>query len=160
VPLTAITREPYDPRLADVYERLRGARVPHIPRGAPGAAMRIVRALRAGSVLGVPMDLRSRVPSIAAPLLGRRALTPMGPARIALRTGAAVVVGTVAPDPAAPEGLRVTCTDIPTSDLSPDADGERVLTLRINDELSARIRALPGQWVWMHDRFAEGDLVD
>jgi KDO2-lipid IV(A) lauroyltransferase len=154
VPLTALAREAYDPRLAHVYARLRrasGLRV--IYRGQRSAPTRIVRALRAGGVLGVPMDLRSRVPSVIAPFLERPAPTPVGPARIALRTGARVVVGTVAPR--ADGGLCITCTLVPTSDLAVErAAAEATLTARINAELSARIRALPSHWVWMHDRFA------
>ena len=151
-PLTTLARESYDPRLDALYDRLRGARgVRVIYRGHPGAAARIVRALRTNAVLGAPMDLRSRVPSIDAPFLGRPALTAVGPARIALRTGSAVIVGTAAP---APGGLCVTATRIPTSDLAADADGERALTARMNAEISRRILALPAHWVWMHDRFA------
>ncbi len=157
--MTAIAREPYDPRLAALYERLRSGRgVPVIYRGHPGAAARMLRTLRGGGVLGVPMDLRSRVPSIDVPFLGREAPTPVGPARLALRTGAAVVVGTVAPDLA--QGLRVTCAEIPTNDLVAGAAGERTLTARINAELEARILALPEEWPWMHDRFDGGDTVE
>jgi KDO2-lipid IV(A) lauroyltransferase len=99
------------------------------------------------------MDLRSRVPSIEAPFLGRSAATPVGPARIALRTGARVVVGTAAPG--LDGALRITCTEIPTLDLDrePGRDRERLLTERINAELTSRILALPEGWVWMHDRF-------
>ena len=111
----------------------------------------IVRTLRAGGVLGVPMDLRSRVPSCAAMFLGHPAPTPVGPARIALRTGAAVVVGTVAP---AGDALVITATRIPTGDLDFRAGGaELELTARINRELSRRILALPHAWVWMHERW-------
>jgi KDO2-lipid IV(A) lauroyltransferase len=149
VPLTAVAREPYDARLAWIYGRLREARgVRVVYRGAPGAHARIVRVLKGARVLGVPMDLRSRVPSVDAPFLGELAPTPVGPARIALRTKARVVVGTVARD------LRVTCTPIATDDLACDARSERELTARINAELSRRIRAFPEAWVWMHERFA------
>jgi len=134
-----------------VYERLRGGRgVRVVWRGAPGAAAALLRTLRGNGVLGMPMDLASRVPSIEAPFLGAPAPTPIGPARLALRTGAAVVVGTVAPGPC------VTVTAIDTADLEPDEAGERALTIRINDELSRRIRAMPAHWVWMHPRFAPG----
>jgi KDO2-lipid IV(A) lauroyltransferase len=155
VPLTTVARESYDPRLTRLYTKLRGAHgVRAIHRGEPGAAMRMVRTLREGRVLGVPMDLRSRVPSIEVPFLGHPARTPVGPARIALRTGAAVVVGTAA---RRDEGgtLCVTATAIPTADLAPDDAGERALTERINDELSRRIRALPEEWVWMHERWSD-----
>jgi KDO2-lipid IV(A) lauroyltransferase len=156
VPMTALARASYDPRLDAVYARLREDRgVRAIYRGLPGAATRIVRALRGGGVLGVPMDLRSRVPSVDAPFLGRPAPTPIGPARIALRLGAAVVVGTVAPDARTSGALRITCTAIPTDDLPAGADdAARALAARINAELSARIRALPAHWPWMHPRFA------
>ena len=156
VPMTVLARETYDPRLGSIYDRLRAGRgVPAIYRGHPGAPIRIARTLRGGGVLAVPMDLRSRVPSVEVLFLGQKARVPVGPARIALRMGAAVVVGTVAPDHTGGEGLRITCTEIFTGDLTPGEAGERELTARLATELSNRIRALPGQWVWMHDRFAE-----
>ena len=158
VPLTTLAREGYDPRLTALYDRLRRPRgVGVIYRGQAGAAARIVRTLRRGEVLGAPMDLRSRVPSIDAPFLGHPAPTPVGPARIALRSGAAVVVGTAAPSRGG--GPRITMQRIDTHDLAPDAEGERVLTERINRALSARILAMPEAWVWMHPRFEEPTRV-
>jgi KDO2-lipid IV(A) lauroyltransferase len=152
VPLVALARESYDPRFSRLYERLRAAHgVRVVWRGAPGAAARILRTLRAGDVLGVPMDLRSRVTSCNAMFLGHPAPTAIGPARIALRSGAPVVVGTAAPGPDG--SLVVTATRIPVIDLPPDGTAARVLTERINDEISRRIVAMPDAWVWMHDRF-------
>lgn len=155
VPLVAVARESYDPRFSSLYERLRaghGVRV--VWRAAPGAAARILRTLRGGEVLGVPMDLRSRVATCEAPFLGHPAATAVGPARIALRAGAAVVVGTAAPLPAEHgEPLGVTATRIRTDDLAPDEAGALELTGRINAELSRRILAMPEAWVWMHDRW-------
>jgi KDO2-lipid IV(A) lauroyltransferase len=176
VPLTTLARESYDPRFTRLYERLRGARGVRVvwrsPAGAAGArgdasagtmaaTVGIVRALRSGGVLGVPMDLRTRVPSCEVPFLGHPAATPMGPARIALRTGAAVVVGTVAPSPDGAASLVITATRIPTSglDLHPD-EAARDLTTRINRELSRRILALPHAWVWMHERWTPSAVYD
>ncbi len=151
---TAVAREPYDPRLGALYDRLRGGRgVRAIYRGAPGAAMGLVRALRRGGVLGIPMDLASRVPSIDVPFLGHVARTPVGPARLALRTRAAVVVGVPAPHPYQERLLELAVTRVPTDDLDASAESERLLTTRINDCLSQRIRALPESWVWMHPRW-------
>lgn len=139
VPLTVVAREPYDPRFRSVYARLRrGVRT--VYRGAEGAGVALVRVLRKGGVLGIPMDLASRVPSVVVPFLGRDARTAVGPARLAIRTGAAVVVGT-----ATPEGLFFTRVEP-----SPD---ETALTARINEALGERIRAWPEAWLWMHDRF-------
>jgi KDO2-lipid IV(A) lauroyltransferase len=152
VPLVALAREPYDPRFSRLYERLRGGHgVPVVWRARPGAAARILRTLRGGGVLGVPMDLRSRVPSCEAPFLGHPAPTAIGPARIALRARAPVVVGTAAPGP---EGaLVITATRIDSVGLECDEAGATELTARINAELSRRILALPHAWVWMHDRW-------
>ena len=154
VPLTTLARESYDPRMTRLYDRLRGAHaVRVIYRARPGAAARILRALRDGEVLGAPMDLRSRVASIDVPFLGHPAPTAVGPARIALRTGAAVVVGTAAPGAGA--AICVTATRIATADLTRDDAGERELTTRINAEISQRILALPDAWVWMHERWPQ-----
>jgi KDO2-lipid IV(A) lauroyltransferase len=152
IPLTTMARESYDPRFSRMYERLRAASgVQMIWRGSPGAAARIVRTLRAGGVLGVPMDLRSRVACCASPFLGHDAPTPVGPARIALRTGAAVVVGTLAPQA---NGARtITATRVDTADLQGSEADAHTLTARINRELSLRILALPHAWVWMHERW-------
>jgi KDO2-lipid IV(A) lauroyltransferase len=113
--------------------------------------MRIVRVLKGGGVLGAPMDLKSRVTSIHAPFFDRDAPTAIGPARIALRTGAAVVVGTFAVDEHG--SPCVTATRIRTNDLEANEGGERELTARINEEITARIRRVPEHWVWMHQRF-------
>jgi KDO2-lipid IV(A) lauroyltransferase len=102
------------------------------------------------------MDLASRVPSIDVPFLGHEAQTPVGPARLALRTGAAVVVGLAAPAPAASDGgdgLELAVTRIATTDLDASPAGERILTTRINDAISSGIRAMPEGWVWMHPRW-------
>jgi KDO2-lipid IV(A) lauroyltransferase len=152
-PLVTIARESYDARFSSLFERMReraGVRV--IWRGDPAAPWRIVRALRRGQVLGVPMDLRARVESRLVPFLGHPAQTAVGPARIALRTRAPVVVGSA--EPAADGSLVVTASPIPTRGLSPDDDGVFELTARINAELSRRILAFPYGWVWMHDRWA------
>lgn len=153
IDFTAVAREPYDPRLGALYDRLRGGRgVRAIYRGAPGAPTRLVRTLRRGGVLGIPMDLASRVPSIEVPFLGHLARTPVGPARLALRVRAAVVVGVPAPSPRA-GALELAVARIATGDLDTSPEGELALTTRINDALSQRIRALPEAWVWMHPRW-------
>ena len=154
VPLVTLARAAYDPRLTRVLVALRerhGVRA--IFRGTEGAAARIVRTLRAGGVLGAPMDLASRVPTLDVPFLGVPAPTPLGPARLALRTGARVVVGTYT------EAELIRIREIPTVDLAAGDEGERELLRRVNDELSARIRAAPAHWPWMHDRFPQASQL-
>lgn len=147
LPVTAVVREAYDPRFDGWLETVRHrAGMKAIARGAKGAAFRLVRTLRENGVLAIPMDLRSRVASVRVPFMDRPADTAVGPARLALRTGAAVVVATLAE-------RFVTVTHVPTHDLAPDEEGERELTTRINRELSARILARPSSWPWMHPRW-------
>jgi KDO2-lipid IV(A) lauroyltransferase len=153
-PLTTIARESYDPRLTAIYDQLRTRHgVRSIYRSASNAGLRAMRCLKRGELLGVVMDLDSRVPSTHAPFLGKMAKTAIGPARLALRASAQVVVATAAPK--SDGSLCITVTAIATRDLARDSSGEQVLTERINDELSRRIRALPNRWVWMHRRFTD-----
>lgn len=148
LPFAVVAREAYDPRLTRLYDRLRGARgLRTIYRGASGAGTALLRVLRRGEILGVPMDLASRVPSIEAPFLGVPAKTPVGPAKLALRTGAAVVVAF------ATRELTVEVLRIRSDDLESSPDAERILTTRINDAISKAILSVPDAWVWMHHRF-------
>jgi lauroyl/myristoyl acyltransferase len=89
-----VVRESYDPRLDPWVDRHRHARgVDVIHRGAPGAAMRIVRALRAGQPVGFLPDLGARVPQIATNFLGRSTGFAVGPQQIAQRMRVPLVVG-------------------------------------------------------------------
>lgn len=147
-PITVVARAPYDPRLAGIYDRLRAKRgVRAVYRGDDGAGIALVRVLRKGGVLAIPMDLASRVASVEVPFLGAPARTAVGPARLALRTRAAVVVGTVAPGSG---GLAISFVRVEACEGETD---EIRLTARLNEELSTRIRALPHLWPWMHERF-------
>ncbi|MEZ4261344.1 MAG: lysophospholipid acyltransferase family protein [Polyangiaceae bacterium] len=161
-PLTVVGREAYDARLTRVLEAVRQrAGVRCIYRGAPGAGAAMLRVLKRGEILGIPMDFRSRVPSVMAPFLGRLAPTAVGPARIALRRRARVVVATAAPMPvdAADGGAdvlgAVTVEHVDTSGLAADDAGELELTTRINARLSRRILDAPDAWPWMHPRWQE-----
>jgi lauroyl/myristoyl acyltransferase len=164
-PITTIARESYDARFhALIYERLRTARnVEMIYRGDPRAPLAIVRSLRRGRVLGFLVDLHdggaARLESRAGSKrlqqvawLGQASRIAIGPARLALRTGAPIVVGTPSPI-AAGERLEIRIARLVTSDLPPGPAGETALCQRIADALSERIRALPTHWPWMHPSF-------
>ena len=145
--VVTLARESYDPRFTQVFERLRARRgVRTIYRGQAGAELSIVRSLRDNALVGFPMDLPGRGMQCARmDLLGAHHWAPLGPARIALRTGAAVVAGTPAP---ATSGLAVSIRRL---HVSPETT-ELELTRRCVEELDARIRAMPAHWPWMHAR--------
>jgi KDO2-lipid IV(A) lauroyltransferase len=154
-PITTIARESYDPRLQRlVYDRLRtGRNVQAIYRGQPGAAFAMLRTLRKGRVLGFPMDLPGRVPTLPVRLLGQASRLPIGPARIALRTRAPIVVGTPAPGTGGAARLQIRIEPLQAGDLPAADAGERILTQRIADALTDRIEALAMHWPWMHPSF-------
>jgi KDO2-lipid IV(A) lauroyltransferase len=162
-----VAREPYDTRFRRVYDALRtrhGVRM--LYRGDAYAGIKMMRALGRGALLGMPSDLATRGPSIPARLFGHGVLAPVGVARLALRAGSAVVVGTVdgraAPryDDRGRRVLPVTVTRV--SDLPEDATpaAEANLTQALLDALEARICGYPEGWLWMHPRFAQGSLPE
>jgi len=152
-PISTVARESYDPRFDALYDRLRRPRgVDALYRGREGVPVAIVRALRNNRVVGFPIDLPGRIPTVPVELLGQASKLPIGPARIALRTGAPIVVGTPAPGP---DGkLRIHIAPLDTEGLASGASGESSLAQLMADALSERIRALPHHWIWMHPSFS------
>lgn len=144
-PFAAVTREPYDPRLERWLSGVR-ARVTTIPRGAPGAARAMLRVLRDGGVLGIPMDLATRgAESTDTIFLGQRTAMVTGPARLALRTGAALVVATYTHS-AGRESLRV-------RRIVPKPNDPRATTDTLARALTDAILECPEEWLWLHPRW-------
>lgn len=111
----------------------------------------IYRALRANRVVGMLADQDARRAGVFVPFLGRPASTPIGPARVALATGAALLMGAAirradgrldaeiepplaVPDPGAPDAA------------------ERLTALHVA-RLEVRVRARPELWFWLHRRW-------
>jgi len=90
----------------------------------------------------MPMDLGGRgVRVVSVPLLGGELPLALGPAELALRTGAALVFATPAPGEG---GLVVQAERVVV-----EGDA-RAVTARLGALLEARLRALPCPWPWMH----------
>lgn len=142
--VATLARESYDPRFTALYERLRGRHgVRTIYRAKAGADVRIVRGLRAGWMVGFPMDLAGRgMATTECEFLGERSRIPVGPARIAMRTGAALLVGTPAPLADGTVGVTVERVEV--------SGDERAVVGRIVRVLEGRILAWPEHWPWMH----------
>lgn len=144
-PLTTPVRRSYDPRLeALVHAPLRDARgVRTIDRDDPHAGVALLRALRAGSLVGFLVDLNGRGAALEAPFLGIPAWTTTAPARLARAASVPIVVA------CAVRG-RVVVERLDVEDPS-DVAG---VTAAINAAVSAHVRAAPHEWVWMHPRFS------
>ncbi len=142
--VATLARESYDPRFTALYDALRTPRgVRSIYRGRPGMETALVRALRGGWLVGFPMDLAGRgMRTCEVKFLGESAPIALGPASLARRLGAAVVVGSPVPTD---KGLQVTVQPLEVSGLE-EAEAAGVMAAA----LECRIRALPAHWPWMH----------
>ncbi|HLL55184.1 MAG TPA: lysophospholipid acyltransferase family protein [Myxococcaceae bacterium] len=151
-PCQTIAKETTDPRLTRLVERFRAAgKLKSIWRGQDGAAKAMLKALKGGEILGMLIDQDTKVQSVHVPFFGHPASTPRAAADLALRTGAAVVMGFCQRQ--ADGRYRVAMKEV-----EPESTGDReadavALTARMTWEIEQAIRRAPAQWVWMHRRW-------
>lgn len=155
-PFVAIGRSAYDPRLTRLLEGMRASMgVVCISRDGRFAGLKLLRALKRGVVVGVPIDLKTRAASLVVPWFERPAAVPRGAIDLALRAGSPIVVATVAPSNGAPDRLVVTVERL-VVDHPAEAGTEEIRLLEAAARaLCARIRAFPEGWPFMHPRFHE-----
>lgn len=159
-PGATIAREASDAGLTSLLQdfRARGG-VETIWRGDPGAARAMLRTLRAGNTLGMLIDQDTRVQSVFVPFFGHLAATPRAAADLALRTGAALLVGSCLRQ--GDGSYRVEVSEIPLPPTTTEAresreareDAVRSLTATLTAAIEQDIRRAPAQWVWMHPRW-------
>jgi Kdo2-lipid IVA lauroyltransferase/acyltransferase len=151
-PCQSIAKETSDPRLTALVGRFRArGGVRSIWRGQDGAARHMLRALKGGEILGLLIDQDTQVQSFFVPFFGELAATPRAAADLALRTGAAVVVGFCQRQPAG--GYLLTMREVPLPTREDREEAARALTAALSAEIEAAIRRTPEQWVWMHQRW-------
>jgi len=121
-------------------------------RESPSAARQMLQTLRSNGVLGLLIDQDTRVQSVFVPFFGKLAKTPRAAADLALLSQAPLVVGFCQRQ--ASGRYRLQMRRIPTP---PSTErSERVvleLTATLTREIETAIRAMPEQWVWMHQRW-------
>jgi KDO2-lipid IV(A) lauroyltransferase len=150
-PLTTMQRQRNEPDINRLITKLRGeSNVSVIDRGAASAGREMIRALRDGRCLAFLIDQNIRAESVKVPFFGRPALTPIGPAKLAIRAEVPVVCIF---DERLADGHHVIRIHepIPTS----KDDDPIALTARITAIIEEEIRRRPQQWVWFHDRWRE-----
>ncbi len=146
-----IAREASDPRTTALIARLRASgNTGTIWRGHPGAAKAMLKQLRAGKILGLLIDQDTKVQSVFVPFFGHLASTPRAAADLALRTGAALVVGTC--PRVAPFRYRLSLVEVPLPETADEA-AVVALTATLTRRLEDVVRQHPEQWVWMHERW-------
>ena len=143
-----------DNRLLDEYVNgircLHGNKVLHKDDFARG----LLTAMRAGETVGILMDTNMTPPQgVFASFFGIEACTASGLARVALKTGAAVVPGFCLWE--ARERQYVLHFG-PELHFERTGDAERDIltaTQQCNDVLESWIRRYPDQWLWIHRRW-------
>jgi KDO2-lipid IV(A) lauroyltransferase len=146
-PLSAVARELYLPSLNAylVVSRSR-ARFTTILRTHPDSGRLLLKAIKERHVLAMLIDQDTKVEAVFVPFFGRPASTPVGAARLALRKGLPVCVGTI--HRCSTGRHQVLFTPIPTKGMD-----ELRLTALLTAELEKATRAHPTQWVWVHQRW-------
>jgi len=152
-PMGMVIRRLDNRRLDDYVNKIRclhGNRVLHKDDFARG----LLTAMRGGETVGILMDTNMSPPQgVFVEFFGRLACTASGLARVALKTGAAVLPGFMVWEAAeqkyvlrfGPE-LKFTKTD----DLEADALAATQMCAAATEEW---IRRYPDQWLWIHRRW-------
>ena len=151
--MTIVVREPNNPYVRPVIERLRAvAGGVRASKGIPGAKAAF-DALRQGRVLGLLCDQKMNE-GIPVPFFGIEAMTPAAPAQLALRLGCPLVPVRI--ERLGPARFRLSSFDA----LEPPGSGDRqadavAVMAAFNDILEDWIRDKPEQWLWLHRRWPE-----
>ncbi|MBI3597747.1 MAG: lysophospholipid acyltransferase family protein [Nitrospirae bacterium] len=152
-PLAVVAAPIYDRRVEKIMIRLRAAHgIETLVRDSPGSLKRLIGMLRRGGVVGLLIDQDTKTDGVFVPFFHREAFTPTGPASLAFRTGASVVVGFIIRE--GRERHRIILHG--PLDLSPTGHIERDVrdqTARFTKMIEEQIRKTPEQWIWMHRRW-------
>jgi len=149
--LTAVVREPDDPAFAALVDELRaGSNYKIVNKG--NAFRPLLRALSNRGAVGILPDQNSG--DCFVPFFGMPAGTVLGPAKLAAATGAPIMplFCTREPD----DRYRIWFGEqiTPAPDARSLGESELLrLTREINIGLEQGIRRVPGQYLWMHNRF-------
>lgn len=152
-PMGMVIRRLDNRRLDEFVNGIRcmhGNRVLHKDDFARG----LLKAMHEGGTVGILMDTNMTPPQGEfATFFGITACTATGLARIALKTGAAVLPGFMLWEPAEKKYVLRFGTQIHFTE-SGDMEADILAaTQKCNDVLEAWIRRYPEQWLWIHRRW-------
>jgi len=143
-----------DNRRLDAYVNaircLHGNRVLHKDDFARG----LLTAMRAGETVGILMDTNMRPPQgVFVEFFGRPACTASGLARVALKTGAAVLPGFMVWEPAEKKYVLHFGPELVFA-RSGDAEADALAATQACAAATEEwIRRYPDQWLWIHRRW-------
>jgi KDO2-lipid IV(A) lauroyltransferase len=160
-PMSMIAR-PLDNRRLDTF--VNGIRCLHGNRVVPkdDFARGLLRAMRANHTVGILMDTNMTPPQgVFVDFFGKQACTASGVARVALKTGAAVLPGFMLWEPTERKYVLHFGPELEferTGDAERDTLAATQQCARVTEEW---IRRYPDQWLWIHRRWKTrpaGDL--
>jgi Kdo2-lipid IVA lauroyltransferase/acyltransferase len=150
-PTSVLQRERDQPELNRYITELRAnAGVHSIDRGSASSARDMMRIIKHGGILAFLVDQNLRTESVKVPFFGRLAPTPIGPAKLAIRTEALVSVTFTERLPDGRHLIRY----LPPIQCK-RGDDPVALVAHATTLIEEQIRRVPEQWVWMHDRWKE-----
>jgi KDO2-lipid IV(A) lauroyltransferase len=143
-----------DNRLLDDYVNrircLHGNRVLHKDDFARG----LLTAMRAGETVGILMDTNMTPPQgVFVEFFGRTACTASGLARVALKTGAAVLPGFMLWEPAEKKYVLHFGPELVFTRSEDHEADIQAATQQCVSATEAWIRRYPDQWLWIHRRW-------
>lgn len=137
-------------RLVNGIRCLHGNKVLHKDDFARG----LLAAMRQGETVGILMDTNMTPPQgVFVPFFGREACTASGLARVARKTGAAVLPGFMVWEEAEQRYVLRFGVEIPVQ-VTEDDEGDAVAnTARFTAVIEDWVRRYPDQWLWVHRRW-------
>jgi len=124
----------------------------------------LITAMRAGESVGILMDTNMTPPQgVFVDFFGKAACTASGLARVALKTGAAVVPGFLLWEADQVSGGRYVLHFAEQIEIAPTEDQEAdivALTQRCTSVIESWVRRYPDQWLWIHRRWKTRPVGD
>jgi KDO2-lipid IV(A) lauroyltransferase len=152
-PMSMVAR-PLDNRRLDEF--VNGIRCLHGNRVLPkdDFARGLLRAMRAGDTVGILMDTNMTPPQgIFVEFFGRQACAASGVARVALKTGAAVLPGFMLWEPAERRYVLHFGPELVFARTEDAEAGIVAATQECTHAIESWIRRYPDQWLWIHRRW-------
>ena len=152
-PMGLVIRRLDNPLVDELVNRIRcqhGNRVLHKDDFARG----LIAAMRAGDTVGILMDTNMPPPQgVFVPFFGVPACTASGLARVALKTGAAVLPGFLLWEESEQRYVLRFYRELQLADTGDTEADATENTARFTTFIESVIRRYPSQWLWMHRRW-------
>ncbi len=114
----------------------------------------LIGAMRAGETVGILMDTNMTPPQgLFVPFFGVEACTASGLARVALKTGAAVLPGFLVWEAAERQYVLHFGPELELADSGDSEADAATNTALFTGVIEETIREYPSQWLWMHRRW-------